>query len=69
VIREIAADPSPALRYQSSEESRAIAAQKVVDTTGRSILPGPGECFIPDESTARIHTGVSRGAAVRRNTP
>jgi short-subunit dehydrogenase len=38
VIREIAADPSPALRYQSSEQSRAIAAQKLVDTTGRSIL-------------------------------
>jgi NAD(P)-dependent dehydrogenase (short-subunit alcohol dehydrogenase family) len=40
VIREIAADPSPALRYQSSEQSRAIAAQKLVDTTGRSILAG-----------------------------
>ena len=38
VIREMAADPSPALRYQSSEQSRAIAAQKLVDTTGRSIL-------------------------------
>ena len=38
VIREIAADPSPALRYQSSEQSQAIAAQKLVDTTGRSIL-------------------------------
>jgi short-subunit dehydrogenase len=41
VIREIAADPPPALRYQSSEESRAIAAQKLVDPTGRSILAGP----------------------------
>jgi hypothetical protein len=40
VIRDIAADPSPALRYQSSEQSRAIAAQKLVDTTGRSILAG-----------------------------
>jgi NAD(P)-dependent dehydrogenase (short-subunit alcohol dehydrogenase family) len=40
VICEIAADPSPALRYQSSEQSRAIAAQKLVDTTGRSILAG-----------------------------
>jgi NAD(P)-dependent dehydrogenase (short-subunit alcohol dehydrogenase family) len=38
VIREIAADPSPALRYQSSEQSRALAARKLVDTTGRSIL-------------------------------
>jgi hypothetical protein len=38
VIREIAADPSVALRYQSSEESRAIAAQKLVDPTGRSMV-------------------------------
>ena len=38
VICEIAADPSPALRYQSSEQSRAIAAQKLVDPTGRTIL-------------------------------
>jgi hypothetical protein len=38
VIREMAADPSPALRYQSSEQSRAIAAQKLVDTTGWSIV-------------------------------
>jgi hypothetical protein len=47
VIREIAADPSPALRYQSSEESRAIAAQKLVDTTGRSILAGTGRMLHP----------------------
>jgi short-subunit dehydrogenase len=40
VICEIAADPSPALRYQSSEESRAIAARKLVDPTGKSILAG-----------------------------
>lgn len=38
VIREIAADPSPALRYQSSEQSTEIAARKLVDTSGRSIL-------------------------------
>ena len=38
VIREIAADPSPALRYQSSEQSRELAARKLVDITGRSIL-------------------------------
>jgi hypothetical protein len=31
IIREIAAEPSLALRYQSSQESRAIAAQKLVD--------------------------------------
>lgn len=40
IIRDIAADPSPALRYQSSEESRAIAGRKLVDPTGRSILAG-----------------------------
>jgi short-subunit dehydrogenase len=39
VIREIAAEPSPArCVYQSSEESRAIAAQKLVDPTGRSMV-------------------------------
>ncbi len=47
VIREIAADPSPALRYQSSAEAQAIAAQKVVDTTGRSILTGTGALLQP----------------------
>jgi NAD(P)-dependent dehydrogenase (short-subunit alcohol dehydrogenase family) len=48
VICEIAADPSPGLRYQTSEESRAIAAQKLVDTTGRSILAGTGRLFQPE---------------------
>lgn len=47
VIREIAADPSPALRYQSSVEAQAIAAQKLVDTTGRSILTGTGALLQP----------------------
>lgn len=47
VIREIAEDPSPALRYQSSEEARAIAAQKLADTTGRSILAGTGALLQP----------------------
>jgi NAD(P)-dependent dehydrogenase (short-subunit alcohol dehydrogenase family) len=42
VIRDIAADPSPALRYQSSEQSQAIAAQKLVDKTGPSILAATG---------------------------
>ena len=42
VICEIAADSSPALRYQSSDQSQAIAAQKLVDTTGRSILAATG---------------------------
>ena len=45
VIREIAADPSPALRYQSSEQSKAIAARKLVDTTGRSILAATATLF------------------------
>jgi hypothetical protein len=48
VIREIAADPSPALRYQSSDESRAIAGQKLVDPTGRSILAGTGRLLHPE---------------------
>jgi NAD(P)-dependent dehydrogenase (short-subunit alcohol dehydrogenase family) len=45
VIREIASDPSPALRYQSSEQSKAIAARKLVDTTGRSILAATATLF------------------------
>ncbi|MEO6885838.1 MAG: SDR family oxidoreductase [Jatrophihabitantaceae bacterium] len=47
VIREIAADPSPALRYQSSEQSREIAARKLVDTTGRSILDATATLLQP----------------------
>ncbi|WP_029137935.1 SDR family oxidoreductase [Nakamurella lactea] len=47
VIRDIAADPLPALRYQSSEPARAIAAQKLVDTTGRSILTATGTLLQP----------------------
>lgn len=47
VICEIARDPSPALRYQSSEQSRALAAQKLVDTTGRTILTGTGALLRP----------------------
>jgi short-subunit dehydrogenase len=47
VICEIAADPSPALRYQSSDQSRAIAAQKLVDITGRSILAATGTVLHP----------------------
>jgi hypothetical protein len=45
VICEMVADPSPALRYQSSEDSRAIAGRKLVDPTGRSILAGTGTLF------------------------
>ena len=47
VICEIAADPSPALRYQSSEQSRAFAARKLVDITGRSILAATGTMLSP----------------------
>ncbi len=47
VIREIAADPSPALRYQSSEQSREFAARKIVDTTGRSILDATATLLQP----------------------
>jgi short-subunit dehydrogenase len=39
--------PSPALRYQSSDQSRAIAAQKLVDPTGRSILAATGTMLHP----------------------
>lgn len=38
VICRIAVDPSPALRYQSSAESHAVAARKLVDPTGESVL-------------------------------
>jgi hypothetical protein len=37
-IAEIVADPSTALRYQSSDEAHAIPAQELVGTTGRSVL-------------------------------
>jgi NAD(P)-dependent dehydrogenase (short-subunit alcohol dehydrogenase family) len=47
LICHIAADPSPALRYQSSEQARSIAAQKLVDTTGRSILTATGALLQP----------------------
>lgn len=47
VICEIAADPSPSLRYQSSAESRSIAGQKLVDTTGNSILDATGALIRP----------------------
>jgi NAD(P)-dependent dehydrogenase (short-subunit alcohol dehydrogenase family) len=40
--------PSPALRYQSSEESQAIAARKLVDPTGTSILAATGTMFRPE---------------------
>ena len=47
VICEIAADPSPALRYQPSEGARSIAAQKLVDITGRSIIEATGALLAP----------------------
>lgn len=47
VICEIAADPSPALRYQSSGEARGFAGQKLVDPTGNSILTATGALLRP----------------------
>ncbi|WP_308468026.1 SDR family oxidoreductase [Rathayibacter soli] len=47
VIREIAADPAPALRYQSSDQARAMAVRKLVDGTGRSILAATGALLQP----------------------
>lgn len=38
VIAEIARLPEPSLRYQSDEFPRSIAAQKLTDTTGDSII-------------------------------
>ncbi len=38
VIAEIARIPEPSLRYQSAEFPRSIAAQKLVDTTGDTII-------------------------------
>lgn len=38
VICTIAADESPALRYQTSDQSRTFAAQKLADPSGTSIL-------------------------------
>jgi NAD(P)-dependent dehydrogenase (short-subunit alcohol dehydrogenase family) len=61
VICEIAADPSPALRYQSSEQSRAIAAQKLVDPTGRSILAATGAMLHPADTEPASGIGASSG--------
>lgn len=47
VICRIAADPSPALRYQSSDAARDIAAQKLVDPSGRSILDATAALLRP----------------------
>lgn len=38
VIAEIARTPEPSLRYQTTEFPRSIAAQKLVDTTGDTIV-------------------------------
>ncbi len=38
VIAEIARAPEPSLRYQSDEFPRSIASQKLVDTTGDTII-------------------------------
>ncbi|MEO7125730.1 MAG: SDR family oxidoreductase [Nakamurella sp.] len=47
VICRIAADASPALRYQSSDEAKAMVGQKLVDPTGRSILAATGALLKP----------------------
>ena len=47
VIRAIAADPAPALRYQSSDQSTAFAARKLVDPTGNSVLAATGTMLAP----------------------
>lgn len=47
VTCEIAADPSPALRYQPSDAARSIAGQKLVDITGRSITEATGALLAP----------------------
>ena len=47
VICDIAADPSPALRYQSSEQARSIAVQKLVDPTGRSVVEATAALLRP----------------------
>lgn len=48
VILDIVADPSPALRYQASDQARALAAQKLVDPTGRSVLAATGMLLHPE---------------------
>jgi hypothetical protein len=66
VIREIAAEPSLALRYQSSEESRAIAAQKLVDPTSRSILGGSEDSLSRLSHDRRLVVSRSPCEAIRR---
>jgi hypothetical protein len=66
VIREIAAEPSLALRYQSSEESRANAAQKLVDPTSRSILGDPKTSLSRMSHDRRLVVSRSPCEAIRR---
>jgi NAD(P)-dependent dehydrogenase (short-subunit alcohol dehydrogenase family) len=47
VICRIAAEPSPALRYQSSDEAGAVARRKLVDPTGVSVLDATGALLQP----------------------
>lgn len=47
VICQIAADPAPALRHQSSDQARGLVGQKLVDPTGESILAGTGALLKP----------------------
>ena len=66
VIREIAAEPSLPLRYQSSEESRAIAAQKLVDPPSRSILGGSEDSLSRMSHDRRLVVSRSPCEAIRR---
>lgn len=47
VISKVAADPAPALRYQTSEQSGEIAGRKLVDPTGTSILEATSALLSP----------------------
>ncbi|GAA3765085.1 SDR family oxidoreductase [Microbacterium kribbense] len=47
VIRDIAADPAPALRYQSSDQARGLVAQKLIDPTGTSVVHETGKLLQP----------------------
>lgn len=47
VICRIASDPSPALRYQSSDAAHAMVARKLVDPTGRSVLDATAALLRP----------------------
>ncbi len=47
VICRIAEEPEPALRYQSSAEATEIAARKLIDPTGRSLVDATAALLQP----------------------